>query len=175
MDIFYYSKEYLNVYERLIGAGHAAKICYYDQASSTMEVLNLLQNQPKLFGAYDQFLEDCKSGTLPRYSFIEPNYTDYEGEDGDEAIASDQHPDHDVQQGKVFVASVYNAIRQNPDLWKSTALLIAYHEHGGICDHVSLSRPAISGGTIWRTAMQRASPYAPGTSRDRSAIRLGWT
>ncbi|MDQ2841631.1 MAG: alkaline phosphatase family protein [Acidobacteriota bacterium] len=136
MDIFYNSKQYLSVYERLIGAGHAAKIYYYDQASSTMEVVNLLQNQPKLFGTYDQFLEDCKSGTLPQYSFIEPNYTDHEGDDGGEAIASDQHPDHDVQQGEVFVASVYNAIRQNPDLWKSTALLIAYDEHGGIYDHV---------------------------------------
>ncbi len=136
MDVFYHSKQYLSVYERLIGAGHAAKIYYYDQASSTMEVVNLLQNQPKLFGTYDQFLEDCKSGALPQYSFIEPNYTDHEGDDGGEAIASDQHPDHDVQQGEVFVASVYNAIRQNPAVWKSTALLIAYDEHGGIYDHV---------------------------------------
>ena len=38
--------------------------------------------------------------------------------------------------GEIFIASVYNAIFGNPDLWKSTALLIVYDEHGGIYDHV---------------------------------------
>lgn len=135
MDVFYYHKEPLSVYERLINAGHTAKLYYFDEASSTLEVVNLLQNQPKLFGTYEQFLEDCQSGKLPEYCFVEPNYTDHES-NGGEAIASDQHPDHDVQQGEIFVATVYNAIRQNPDLWKSTALLVVYDEHGGIYDHV---------------------------------------
>ncbi|HMC73500.1 MAG TPA: alkaline phosphatase family protein, partial [Terriglobales bacterium] len=53
-----------------------------------------------------------------------------------EELANDQHPDHHVQAGELFIASVYNAIRQNPDLWKSTALLVVYDEHGGIYDHV---------------------------------------
>ena len=136
MDVFYYHKQYLSVYERLVNAGHSAKLYYYDTASSSLEVVNLLQNQPKLFGTYDQFLQDCKLGRLPEYSFIEPNYTDHPADDGAELIASDQHPDHDVMQGELFIATVYNAIRQNPDLWKSTALLIAYDEHGGIYDHV---------------------------------------
>jgi phospholipase C len=135
MDVFYYNKQYLSIYERLVKAGHSAKLYYFDEASSSLEVVNLLQNQPKLFGTYDQFLKDCKLGQLPQYSFIEPNYTDHEDRGG-EQIASDQHPDHDVQQGEVFIASVYNAIRQNPALWKTTALLIVYDEHGGIYDHV---------------------------------------
>jgi len=135
MDVFYYHKEPRSVYERMLNAGHTAKLYYFDEASSSLEVVNLLQDQPKLFGTYDQFLEDCNAGTLPEYSFVEPNYTDHEV-DGGEAIASDQHPDHDVQQGEVFIATVYNAIRQNPELWKSTALLVVYDEHGGIYDHV---------------------------------------
>jgi phospholipase C len=135
MDVFYYHKQPLAIYQRLLNAGHKAKLYYYDEASSSLEVVNLLQDQPKLFGTYEQFLEDCKLGKLPEYSFVEPNYTDHEV-DGGEAIASDQHPDHDVQQGEVFIATVYNAIRQNPDLWKTTALLIVYDEHGGIYDHV---------------------------------------
>ena len=136
MDVFYYNKKYLSIYERLVNAGHSAKIYYFDMASSSLEVVNLLQNQPKLFGSYEQFLEDCKSGALPQYCFVEPNYSDHAADSGAEAIASDQHPDHDVQQGEVFIAQVYNAIRKNPDLWKTTALLIAYDEHGGIYDHV---------------------------------------
>jgi phospholipase C len=51
-------------------------------------------------------------------------------------LASDQHPDNDVQAGEIFIASIYNKIIANDDLRNSTALLIAYDEHGGIYDHV---------------------------------------
>lgn len=142
MDMFYLGKKLPNgnpcptIYERMLAAGQTSKLYYYDTASSTMEVVNLLKSQPQLFGTYPQFLDDCNNDTLPNYCFIEPNYTDHTGDGGGEELASDQHPDHDVQAGEVFIASVYNAIRQNADLWKSTALLIVYDEHGGIYDHV---------------------------------------
>jgi phospholipase C len=138
MDIFYVKEPYKSIYERLIAANpaHTAKIYYYDQASSTMEIVNLLQHQPQLFATYDQFLADCRAGTLPEYSFVEPNYTDHDG-DGGELLASDQHPDHNVQAGEIFIATIYNAIKENPALWASTALLIVYDEHGGIYDHVA--------------------------------------
>jgi phospholipase C len=133
MDVFFPKAK--SVYERLQDAGRTAKLYYFDQASSTMEVVNLLQHQPQLFGTYDQFLADCKSGTLSDYSFIEPNYTDHDNDDGAQ-LASDQHPDHHVQAGELYIASVYNAIRENAALWASTALLVVYDEHGGIFDHV---------------------------------------
>lgn len=138
MDLFYVKEPYKSVYERLIAANpaHTAKIYYYDQSSSTMEIVNLLQHQPQLFATYDQFLSDCKKGTLPDYCFVEPNYNDHDGDTG-ELIASDQHPDHNVQAGELFIASVYNAIKENPTLWQNTALLVVYDEHGGIYDHVS--------------------------------------
>jgi phospholipase C len=135
MDIFYIKEPYKSIYERMLKAGRTAKLYYYDPASSTMEVVNLLQHEPQLFGTYRQFLEDCERGTLPEYCFVEPNYSDHDSDSGEE-LANDQHPDHHVQAGELFIATVYNAIRQNPDLWKSTALLIVYDEHGGIYDHV---------------------------------------
>lgn len=137
MNPFEILAPFKSIYERLINAipKHTAKIYYYDTTSSTLEVVNLLQNQPQLFGTYQQFLQDCASGNLPDYSFVEPNYSDHETSSGEE-IASDQHPDHNVQAGELFIASVYNAIKQNPDLWASTALLVVYDEHGGIYDHV---------------------------------------
>lgn len=134
MEIWYANQQYKSIYERLLDEGNTAKIYYFDQASSTMEVVNLLQNQPRMFGTYDQFLEDCETGNLPEYSFVEPNYTDHDG-DGGMIIASDQHPDHHVGEGERFIASVYNAIRQSP-AWENTALLVTYDEHGGIFDHV---------------------------------------
>src|ERR1700674_818534 len=137
MDVFYVKEPYKSIYERMINANpaHTAKIYYFDQASSTMEIVNRLQHQPNLFGTYDQFLADCQSGTLPDYSFVEPNYNDHDGDSG-AILASDQHPDHHVQAGELFIASVYNAIKQNSTLWRSRALLVGYDEHGGIYDHV---------------------------------------
>ena len=137
MDVFYVKEPYQSIYDRLINATppHSAKIYYYDTTSSTMEIVNLLQNEPKLFGTYQQFLSDCASGALPEYSFVEPNYNDHDSDDGEE-VANDQHPDHNVQAGELFIASVYNAIKANADLWRSTVLLVVYDEHGGIYDHV---------------------------------------
>jgi phospholipase C len=136
MNPFIINRPWRSIYDRLLDAGRSAKLYYFDSASSTMEVVNLLSRQPQVFGSYKQFLEDCKSGQLPDYSFIEPNYMDHPGEGGGELIASDQHPDHDVQAGELFLAAIYNAIHDNPTLWESTALLITYDEHGGIYDHV---------------------------------------
>jgi phospholipase C len=137
LNPLYINEPFKSIYSRLIGATpkRTAKVYYYDTTSSTMEVANLLQNQPELFGTFDQFVKDCEKGDLPDYSFIEPNYSDHETNAGEE-IANDQHPDHNVQAGELFIATVYQRIKENAALWASTALLIVYDEHGGIYDHV---------------------------------------
>jgi phospholipase C len=135
MDPFIIRQEIKSIYSRMLAANHKAKVYYYDTTSSTMEVANLLQNQPELFGTYKQFLSDCDKNLLPDYSFVEPNYNDHNSDSGEE-IANDQHPDHDVQAGELFIAEVYMRIRNNPKLWPNTALLVVYDEHGGIYDHV---------------------------------------
>src|SRR6266550_3385150 len=137
MNPFDIIEPFKSIYTRLINATpkHTAKVYYYDTTSSTMEVVNLLQNQPELFGTYKQFLSDCDKGLLPEYSFVEPNYNDHETDSGEE-VASDQHPDHDVQAGELLIAEVYMRIKRNPKMWASTALLVVYDEHGGIYDHV---------------------------------------
>jgi len=136
MNIFYIGKDIQSIYGRMIDADKTAKIYYYDQKSSTMEIVNLLQHQPEVFGTFTEFLADCKSGQLPDYSFIEPAYNDHPGPGGGEILASDQHPTHNVREGERFIAMVYNAVRDNDALFQSTALLVVYDEHGGIYDHV---------------------------------------
>jgi phospholipase C len=136
MNIFYIGKDIESIYGRMIDAGHTAKIYYYDQQSSTMEIVNLLQHQSELFGSFSQFIADCKNGELPEYSFIEPSYNDHPGPGGGQILASDQHPTHDVHEGERFIGTVYNAIRDNETLWESTAFLVVYDEHGGLYDHV---------------------------------------
>ena len=103
MNLLYVNEPFKSIYNRLISAKpkHTAKLYYYDTTSSTMEITNLLQHQPELFGTYPQFLEDCRKGLLPEYSFVEPNYNDHDSDGGAE-IANDQHPDHDVQAGELY-------------------------------------------------------------------------
>lgn len=136
MNLFYLKVPFLSIYERMLAAKKTAKLYYYDQQSSSLEVVNLLKNQPKLFGLYDDFIDDCKKNRLPDYCFVEPNYSDHEDDGGGMLLASDQHPDHHVLAGEAFIGRVYKAIRDNPNLWPNTLLLIVYDEHGGIYDHV---------------------------------------
>ena len=66
---------------------------------------------------------------FPPFAFIEPAYL--------QPGANDAHPPHDIVGSDVLVASVYNAIRGNANLWNSTLLLVLFDEHGGFYDHVS--------------------------------------
>jgi phospholipase C len=169
MDIFYIlDTSIMSVYERMVQAGRTAKIYYYDQPSSTMEIVNLLKNQPQIFGTLDQFISDCSGNTLPEYSFIEPCYNDHPGPDGGQILASDQHPDHNVREGERFIANVYNAIRTNPTLWQNTVLLVVYDEHGGIYDHVVPPACTPDGKTATADATGTGEPFA----FDRLGIRV---
>jgi phospholipase C len=168
MDIFYALDKIPSIYERMVQGNHSAKIYYYDQQSSTMEIVNILKNQPQIFANYDQFIADCKANTLPEYSFIEPCYNDHSGPDGGAILASDQHPDHNVQEGERFMANTFNAIRTNPEVWKSTALLIVYDEHGGIYDHVIPPACTLDGYSAAATATGTGAPF----NFDRLGIRV---
>lgn len=77
-----------------------------------------------------KFYEDLKTGDLPEYSWVEPNYFNV-----DAWPASDQHPDHDVSIGDALIKDVYEALRASP-AWEKSALIILYDEHGGFFDHV---------------------------------------
>ncbi len=136
MEFKYFAKKYQSIYQRVKDEGKTSKLYYFDVASSSLEVANIFTDEGAFFGTFEQFLADCQMGQLPDYCLVEPNYTDHDGPGGGELSATDQHPDHDVAMGDNFIADVYMAIRSNPDLWKSTALLIVYDEHGGIFDHV---------------------------------------
>jgi len=169
MDIFFIlDKSILSIYERMVQRGKTAKIYYYDQQSSTMEIVNLLKNQPQIFASFSQFIGDCSRNTLPDYSFIEPCYNDHPGVDGGQVIASDQHPDHNVREGERFIGMVYNAIRTNPILWQNTALLVVYDEHGGIYDHVVPPACTPDGNTASGEATSTGTPFA----FDRLGVRV---
>ena len=67
----------------------------------------------------------AKTGKLPCYSFIEPDFS---------RTGNSQHPDHDVAKGEQLIYDVYCALYNGP-AWNKTLLIVTYDEHGGLYDH----------------------------------------
>jgi phospholipase C len=127
-------KESKTIYELLVDHQHTAKI-YYSDATMALTFGGMMDRQSLFFVPdFDQFARDCKANNLPDYCFLEPRYNSASGDDP--MMASDQHPDHDVEAGEQLIHDVFKAITSNPDTWKSTLLVITYDEHGGLFDHV---------------------------------------
>ncbi len=81
---------------------------------------------PSHFGHFRDFQARATAGTLPAYSFLEPDFG---------AAGNSQHPNYDVSLGEQLIRDVYYAVRNGPG-WNDTLLLITYDEHGGNYDHV---------------------------------------
>lgn len=82
----------------------------------------------KNFGTLAEFEAKCAAGTLPSYTFLEPNY----GGPGQ----NDQHPPSDIRAGEQLIADIYNMVKASP-AFSETLLVITYDEHGGCYDHVA--------------------------------------
>ena len=119
------------IFERLLKFGVTSKIYYHD-FTPALTVPKLVQH----ISPFSQFLADCQTGNLPAYSYITPRYSDAVTAAGAE-LANDQHPDHNVLAGERLIATVYNAISANRDVWGGTILVIVYSNHGGLYDHVA--------------------------------------
>lgn len=122
------------LYDSLDRAGVSWKI-YHDSIPQSI-VLNQLK--PRFFGSGYQSMSafhdacDGDEKDFPSYAFIEPRY--FAGIFG---VENDQHSPVGVPAGEQLIADVYNRIRANDDLWKSTLLIVTYDEHGGFYDHVT--------------------------------------
>ena len=101
---FYANARFKSIYQRLATAGHTAKIYYFDRSSSTLEVVNLLQHQPQLFGTYPAVPRRLQRGHAARLLRSSSRTTAITRATAATSIASDQHPDHHVQEGERFIA-----------------------------------------------------------------------
>ena len=72
----------------------------------------------------ETFFTDCAAGTLPQVSLVDPE--SFEG--------SEENP-QDEQTGAYYAYRVIDAVMGGP-LWRSTALVLTFDEHGGYYDHV---------------------------------------
>jgi phospholipase C len=94
-----------------------------------------IQSAPEShFGLFTDFQAQAKAGTLPAYSFLEPNFS---------AGGNSQHPNYDVALGEQLMHDVYYALRNGPG-WDDTLFVITYDEHGGNYDHVPPPSSAVA-------------------------------
>lgn len=87
----------------------------------------------------NQFLADVQAGTLPSYTFIEPNMICSEkyGPENDMHPAfaiSDTGAPTNALYGDKLIYDIYTALRES-DYWEKTLLIITFDEHGGCFDH----------------------------------------
>jgi phospholipase C len=119
------------VYDAMSDANIRWKI-YHEGIPQTIVMTRLLTRflTKRGYADMEDFYTDAAgdASSFPEYSFIEPHYF---GKN-----ENDQHPPADVMRGEKLIADVYNAIRANDALWKSTLLIVTYDEHGGFYDHV---------------------------------------
>jgi phospholipase C len=107
----------------------------------------------------DHFTRHVAAGELTAYTFIEPNHRpplhtlDHDPLIGIPDVSNSQHPENnlvsnaaydsfsltgdcDLARGERLIATVYEALRANPEVFGRTLLLVTYDEHGGLYDHV---------------------------------------
>jgi phospholipase C len=77
------------------------------------------------------------------------------------------HAPHDVRPGDRLVADVYEALRQNEQLWAKTMFILTFDEHGGFYDHVI--PPAVDNPD---GVVGQKSSRAPAFGFDRLGLRV---
>ena len=136
------------LFERLSACGLSWRV-YCDPPShvSFTGVIHASRLHPYFktnFFTTDRFLEDAAAGTLPTYSFVEPNLL-YGHNDMHPAMNAILHglafdPPSPLLGGEKMLARVYDAVRASSSPTGSNALntllLVLFDEPGGTYDHV---------------------------------------
>ena len=92
-------------------------------ASSYLYLGDAVRNYSSIV-SIDQFFADAKSGSLPGFAVIDPNWGSNSGEDP-----------QNIVHAEVFAASVVQAVMDSP-AWPRTLLVWTFDEGGGYYDHV---------------------------------------
>lgn len=132
------------IFERLLERGLDWRV-YYD-AEDAIPITAVI-HYPRLknflssnFFHMDRFFKDVASGTLPRYSFIEPRMFRDHNDEHPPAIIGATLQHSSVLAGELLIHQIYDAIRnassETGSNFSNTLLVITYDEHGGCYDHV---------------------------------------
>jgi phospholipase C len=121
------------IFAALDKAGVSNRYFFNDVPVSALWGANRLKNS----GSIAEYYARCASGTLPRVSYVDPNFAGSVGEGP--GLSGDEHPHGDVRAGQAYMADVVHAFMESPQ-FKRGALFITYDEWGGFFDHVAPPR-----------------------------------
>ena len=113
------------------------------------DVLQLYPNQKSgtpNHSPFASYASDVAGNKLATYSFITPEYIG-----APEQPINSMHAPADVRPAEKLVADVYSALREHPDVWKKTLLIVLFDEHGGYYDHVPPPKTVSPDGIPGRT------------------------
>jgi phospholipase C len=102
----------------------------------TFSFLLLYQKHADISHKHATFFRQCKTGKLPAFSYIDPNWTFHDSGPSSGSEGNDDHPHADIRAGEYFLSQIYNAVTRSP-AWPRTLLIITFDEWGGFFDHVS--------------------------------------
>jgi phospholipase C len=97
--------------------------------------LLLYQRYAAISHPHARFFEDCRTGKLAAFSYIDPNFTFHDSGPSSGNEGNDDHPHADIRAGEYFLSQIYNAVVRSP-AWPRTLLVITFDEWGGFFDHV---------------------------------------
>ena len=126
----YFQQAQDTIFDRLNEKQITWKVYFHDLPQSWVMKQQRAPHNAAQYYYIRRFYEDASGHPedFPQFSLIEPDYFGYE--------QNDDHPPHDIMRAQKLIADVYNALRGNDALWKSTLLVVFYDEHGGFYDHV---------------------------------------
>jgi phospholipase C len=133
-----------------------------------------LERTPEHFRRFeDRWASDVASGNLPTYTFLFPRFNNKRATAGQPAKpANSQHAPEDVRFGENLIADVYDALAGNQELFKKSALIITYDEHGGFYDHVIPGPAPSPDGQDSPNPDDTANFTPPSFSFDRLGLRV---
>jgi phospholipase C len=120
------------LYDRLAAGGHAWRSYYHDQ-DDIVELYPYLKKDATNHVRFEgNFVSDVANDSLATYSFITPAFINH----APQHPANSMHAPVDVRPAEKLVADIYSTLRERPEVWKKTLLIILFDEHGGYYDHV---------------------------------------
>ncbi|MBV8258724.1 MAG: alkaline phosphatase family protein [Actinobacteria bacterium] len=118
------------IFDRFAAKGIRAEYYY-----GTFAFLLLYQRYQAISFPYSRFFAQCRTGKLPAFSYIDPNWTFTDVGPASGSQGNDDHPHADIRAGEYFLSQIYGAVTRSP-AWPRTLLVITFDEWGGFFDHV---------------------------------------
>lgn len=120
-------------YNELYPPALVTNACYTELAFP--EIKRATSARPR-FQPLANFLAQARTGTLPRFSYLEPKWGGAVLDQEIHIDGNDYHPPSDVTHSEQMLQQLYQALTANRAAWAKTLVVIMFDEHGGTYDHV---------------------------------------